>query len=60
MENGSHLALALLGHDAPELVEIGIGVGRDLRGDRADLLRARKIQSVVQKLDDRALMTLKD
>jgi hydrogenase-4 component E len=24
MENGSHLTLALLAHDAPELVEVGI------------------------------------
>ncbi len=59
MENGSHLALALLGHDAPELVEIGIGSDA-IFAVIALTFFATKIQGVVKSFDDRALMTLKD
>jgi hydrogenase-4 component E len=59
MENGSHLALALLGHDSPELVEIGIGSDA-IFAVIAMTFFATKIQSVVRSFDDRALMTLKE
>ena len=59
MENGSHLALALLGHDAPGLVEIGIGSDA-IFAVIALTFFATRIQSVVRSFNDRALMTLKD
>jgi hydrogenase-4 component E len=59
MENGSHLALALLGHNAHELVEIGIGSDA-IFAVIAMTFFATRIQTVLRTFDDRALMTLKD
>lgn len=59
MENGSHLALALLGHDVHELVEIGIGSDA-IFAVIVMALFATRIQTVLRTYDDRALMTLKD
>lgn len=58
MENGSHLTLALLAHNAPELVEIGIATDSIFAVIIMALL-ARKIYSKLGTLDVRQLISLK-
>ena len=58
MENGSHLTLALLAHQAPELVEIGIATDA-VFGVAVMTFFATRIQAKLHSLDDDELMTLK-
>ncbi len=58
MENGSHLSLALLANQAPELVEIGIATDA-VFGVAVMAFLATRIQGKLHSIDDRALMTLK-
>jgi hydrogenase-4 component E len=59
IENGSHLTLALLAHQAPELLEIGIGSDA-IFAVIALTFFATQIRSKISTFDDRALMALKD
>jgi hydrogenase-4 component E len=59
IENGSHLTLALLAHQAPELLEIGIGSDAIFAVITLTFF-ATRIRSVLFTFDDRALMALKD
>jgi hydrogenase-4 component E len=58
MENGSHLTLALLANQAPELVEIGIATDA-IFAVIVMTFFATRIQAGLHSLDDRELMTLK-
>jgi hydrogenase-4 component E len=58
MENGSHLTLALLANQAPELVEIGIATDA-IFGVAVMAFLATRIQAQLHSFDDRELMTLK-
>lgn len=58
MENGSHLTLALLANQAPELVEIGIATDA-VFGVAVMTFIATRIQAELNSFDDRDLMTLK-
>jgi hydrogenase-4 component E len=58
MENGSHLTLALLANQAPELVEIGIATDA-IFAVVVMTFFARRIQAALHSVDDRELMTLK-
>jgi hydrogenase-4 component E len=58
MENGSHLTLALLANQAPELVEIGIATDA-VFGVAVMTFFATRIQAKLHSLDDDELMTLK-
>jgi hydrogenase-4 component E len=58
MENGSHLTLALLAHDAPELVEIGIATDA-VFGVLIMVVLAVQIQRKLGTLDAASLTTLK-
>lgn len=58
MENGSHLTLALLAPNAPELVEIGIATDAIFAVVIMGVL-ATKIHATLHTLDVRQLMTLK-
>ncbi len=58
MENGSHLTLALLAPNAPELVEIGIATDAIFAVVIMGVL-ATKIHATLHTLDARQLMTLK-
>lgn len=58
MENGSHLTLALLANQAPELVEIGIATDAIFAVAVMSFF-ATRIQAVLHSVDDRELMTLK-
>jgi hydrogenase-4 component E len=58
MENGSHLTLALLANQAPELVEIGIATDAVFAVVVMTFF-ATRIGAVLHSFDDRELMTLK-
>ena len=58
MENGSHLTLALLAHDAPELVEIGIATDA-VFGVVIMALLAVQIYNKLGTLDSASLTSLK-
>jgi hydrogenase-4 component E len=58
MENGSHLTLALLANQAPELVEIGIATDA-VFGVAVMAFFATRIQATLHSFDDDELMTLK-
>ena len=58
MENGSHLTLALLANQAPELVEIGIATDA-VFGVAVMAFFATRIQAKLHSFDDDELMTLK-
>ncbi len=58
MENGSHLTLALLAHQAPELVEIGVATDAIFAVIVMTVI-ATRIQATVHSLDSHDLMTLK-
>jgi hydrogenase-4 component E len=58
MENGSHLTLALLAPNAPELVEVGIATDAIFAVVIMAVL-ASKIHATLQTLDARQLTTLK-
>lgn len=58
MENGSHLTLALLANQAPEIVEIGIATDA-IFAVVVMTFFATRIQAVVHSVDDFDLMTLK-
>lgn len=58
MENGSHLTLALLANEAPELVEIGIATDA-IFAVVVMTIFATRIQAKLHSFDDRELMTLK-
>jgi hydrogenase-4 component E len=58
MENGSHLTLALLANQAPELVEIGIATDA-IFAVVVMTFFAMRIQAKLHSFDDRELMTLK-
>ncbi|MFM2481443.1 hydrogenase 4 membrane subunit [Celerinatantimonas sp. YJH-8] len=58
MENGSHLTLALLAHNAPELVEIGIATDSIFAVIIMSVL-ARSIYRQLGTLDVRQLLSLK-
>jgi hydrogenase-4 component E len=58
MENGSHLTLALLAPNAPELVEVGIATDAIFAVVIMAVL-ATKIHATLQTLDARQLRTLK-
>lgn len=58
MENGSHLTLALLAHDAPELVEIGIATDA-VFGVMIMVMLAVQIYKNLHTLDAASLTSLK-
>jgi hydrogenase-4 component E len=58
MENGSHLTLALLAYQAPELVEIGVATDAIFAVIVMAVI-ATRIQKTVHSLDSHDLMTLK-
>jgi len=58
MENGSHLTLALLANQAPELVEIGIATDAVFAVVIFTVI-ATRIQRTLHSLDSNDLMTLK-
>lgn len=58
MENGSHLTLALLANQAPELVEIGIATDAIFAVIVMSFF-ATRIEAVLHSLDDRQLRTLR-
>ena len=58
MENGSHLTLALLAHDAPELVEVGIATDA-VFGVIIMVVLVVQIYQKLQTLDSSSLSTLK-
>jgi len=58
MENGSHLTLALLANQAPEVVEIGIATDAIFAVVVMTFI-ATRIESVLHSLDNRQLTTLR-
>ena len=58
MENGSHLTLALMAHDAPELVEVGIATDA-VFGVIIMVVLVVQIYHKLQTLDSASLSTLK-
>ena len=58
MENGSHLTLALMAHDAPELVEVGIATDA-VFGVIIMVVLVVQIYQKLQTVDFASLSTLK-